>query len=72
MGLGFHQQDLGFMSGLRAGMEGVMLLLVVFVVELSLISVHDAHGTRIFKDSEATCVFLMRLMIVSVVGLWKC
>lgn len=32
MGLGFHQQDLGFMSGLAAGVESVLLLLVVFVV----------------------------------------
>lgn len=30
---------------------------------------HNAHGTRIFKDSGATCIFLMRLVVVGVVGL---
>lgn len=32
MELGFHQQDSGFMSGLTAGVESAMLLLVVFFV----------------------------------------
>lgn len=32
MGLGFCQQDFGFMSGLTAGVGSLVLLLVVFVV----------------------------------------
>jgi len=39
--------------------------------ELSLVSAHNAHGANIFQDSGATCIFLMRLMIVSSAGLLK-
>lgn len=38
--------------------------LVVFVVGAQSNSVHNAHGTHIFQGSGATCISLMRLVVV--------